>query len=219
MGIVTRTTSKALEQLRAVKVATITELMLWLGCSMRTAHRRLKEWGAINSYNGNGRFYTLPEVTVFDADGLWRWRDAFFSRHGNLTETVVALISAAPAGLTAAELGKKLGMNAHSFISRLANHPQLSRRRVGGRHVYMAADAEISLCQGEARLRAVVRVPSDAEAVLVFAEMLRSAEVEPEKLARQLAVQGTPVEAVRIKRLLELHGLEKKATGLLSRLP
>ena len=80
--------NKVLKQFRAKKVMTLAELTAGLDCSPRTVHRRLKTWRAINSYNHNGRYYTLPEVPEFDTHGLWRYRDIRFSQHGNLTDTV-----------------------------------------------------------------------------------------------------------------------------------
>ncbi len=204
----------ALAKFGAVKIMTMAELIVLLHCSVRTAHRRLKSWGAINSYNCNGRFYTVPQVVQFDADGLWRCRGAFFSRHGSLTGTVVALVGASPAGLTAAELGAKLGLNAHSFLSRFTAHPQLVRERIGGRHVYFSSVPDVRRKQAAARRQSagILRpaVPDDAEAVQIFAEMIRHPGIGPEEISRRLAAQGTQVDAARILLLLEHHGLEKK---------
>jgi hypothetical protein len=198
----------------AVKIMTMAELIVLLHCSVRTVHRRLKSWGAINSYNRNGRFYTVPQVVQFDGDGLWRCRGAFFSCHGSLTETVVALVWASPAGLTAAELGAKLGVNAHSFLARFATHPRLVRERIGGRHVYFSSATDVRRKQADARSRSAgphrQAVPTDAEAVQIFAEMIRHPGLNPEEISRILAAQGTQMDAVRILLLLERHGLEKK---------
>jgi len=204
---------KVLARFRTARILTLAELVVLLGCSVRTAHRRLKTWGALNSYNCNGRFYTVPQVVQFDADGLWRCRGAFFSRHGSLTETVVALVGSSPAGLTAAELGRKLGMNAQSFISRFAAHPGLARERIGGRHVYFSSAPGVRRRQAEARGQALAAdaaaLPSDAEAVQVFAEMIRHPELEPDETSRRLAARGMRIGADRIVRLLDRHGLAK----------
>lgn len=214
MGAVAGRLRRALDRFRVVRIMTIAEVMLLLDCSVRTAHRRLKGWGALNSYNCNGRFYTVPEVVQFDADGLWRCRGAFFSRHGNLTDTVTAQVGASAAGLTAAELGSRLGVNAHSFISRFAAHRLLRRERIGGRHVYFSSDPAVWSRQIQSRRAAgntaACELPSDAEAVLIFAEMLRHPQLEPQELASRLAAQGTHVDAMRIAGLLAHHGLEKK---------
>ncbi|MDQ1250765.1 MAG: hypothetical protein QG597_5145 [Actinomycetota bacterium] len=214
MATLRAATGKVLQKLRAAGTVTIAELTLLLNCSVRTAHRRLWSWGAIHSYNGNGRFYTVPQVVQFDENGLWRCRGAYFSRHGNLTETVVGLVSASSAGLTAAELGELLGLNAHSFISQLGTRPPLRRERIGGRYVYFAAAPGVRQKQHDARRllepESQPALPSDAEAVLIFAEMIRHPHLEPEQISARLRTGGTAVEPRRIQRLIEHHGLAKK---------
>jgi len=108
---------KALGTFRAQKVATINQLADRLQCSVPTARRRLKQWKTHTSYNKNGRYYVLPDVVRFDADGLWRYRGIGFSRYGNLKQTVVGLVRGSPSGLRAGELGKLLGLEPRSFLS------------------------------------------------------------------------------------------------------
>ena len=214
MTAVRSAAGKVLAKFRAVKVMTITELTLLLNCSVRTVRRRLKSWRAISSYNGNGRFYALPQVVRFDENGLWCWRGARFSRHGTLTETVTALVNASDAGLTAAELSDILGLNAHSFISAFAAHQQLTRERIAGRYVYFASDSGLRQTQRRARLGldpgTGAELPSDGDAVLIFAEMIRCPELEPEQISRRLAADGVRVDAQQIRRLLRRHALPKK---------
>ena len=74
------------------KIMTLVEVAEFIRSSIHTARRRLKQWQATNSYNHNGRYYTLPVVPEFDGNGLWRWRGVFFSQYGNLKRTVIALV-------------------------------------------------------------------------------------------------------------------------------
>ena len=72
---------KVLKRFRAKKIMTLDLLAAALQRSLRTAQRRLVEWQAINSYNKNGAYYTLPQVPTFDVNGLWHYRDVFFSKY------------------------------------------------------------------------------------------------------------------------------------------
>ena len=85
---------------------------------------------------------------------------------------------------------------------------------MGGLHVYLSSEHAIARQQFEARrltaAMPVVSIPSDAEAVMIFVEMLRHPDLGPERISRQLAAQGTRIDAARIIRLLGHHGLEKK---------
>ena len=62
--------NNVLRRFRAKKIITLDQLSDALQRSRRTAQRRLTEWQAINSYNKNGAYYTLPDIPVFDANGL-----------------------------------------------------------------------------------------------------------------------------------------------------
>jgi len=97
------------------KVVTIVQLSNWLSCSIVTARRRLKAWHAYTSYNHNGRYYTLPEIAQFDDIGLWWHQGAFFSKHGNLKQTLVYLVAHSEQGLSSTELGEILGLAATLF--------------------------------------------------------------------------------------------------------
>ena len=147
------TLEKMRKRFRARKVMTLAELAVQMQCSPRTAHRRLKDWGAINSYNKNGRYYVFPSVPTFDSHGLWRYRDIGFSRYGNLTETLIHLVRNSQAGLSAAELGQLLQMHPRSFLWLFRNRPALKREKHQGRFVYFATQSEIYRKQKTARSR------------------------------------------------------------------
>jgi hypothetical protein len=217
MSAVATAVEKILSKFRAAKILTIVQLTALLSCSVRTARRRLKECGAISSYNRNGRFYTVPEVAQFDSNGLWRWRGVCFSRHGSLTETVAALIRDSEAGLTVSELGAVLGVNAYSFICGFTSHPEVAREKLAGRYVYFCSDRATRQQQSRRRRqadRARAGLPSDAVAVVVLAEMIRHPHVSVEQISRRLARQGTDVSPAKIRRLLEQHGLADKKGAL-----
>ena len=68
------------ELLRVQKIATMAELMRALGSTARrTVFRKLAELSYLASYSHRGRYYTLEEVAQFDEQGLWAYRDVWFS--------------------------------------------------------------------------------------------------------------------------------------------
>ena len=123
------TKDKGLKFLRIKRVVTLAELAVHLRCSARTAQRRLANWQSINSYNRNGSYYTLPDIPNFDANGLWRYRGAFFSRFGNLPATFVHLVGNSHVGLTVGEAGDLLGLRPSSFLWSLRDHLALKREK------------------------------------------------------------------------------------------
>ncbi len=84
----------AVKRFRRLKVLTIEQLVALLECSLITARRYLKKWQAYTSFNMNGRYYTLPGIPRFDEKGIWKYRGIYFSRYGNLMQTMCELSGA-----------------------------------------------------------------------------------------------------------------------------
>ncbi len=209
------TLDKTLRRFRAKKVMTLAELAVQMQCSQRTVQRRLKEWDAINSYNKNGRYYVLPSVPTFDSHGLWRYRDIGFSRHGNLTETLIHLVRNSAAGLSAAELGQLLQMDSRSFLWLFRDHPALKRQQHQGRFVYFAAESAIYRRQKDGRLAmaAHVRRPTDSEIIAILVETIKHPGLSMEQLCRRLKKQGLAVTEAAVSNLFVYHGLVVKKTA------
>ena len=205
---------KAQKVFRRRKILTLGEVAELIQSSIHTARRRLKEWQAHTSYNQNGRYYALPEVPEFDADGLWRWRGVFFSRYGNLKQTVVELIRRSSAGLDAGEMGSLLGLDPRSFLSSFADHPQIKREKTQGRFVYYCADRSVYSRQQQRRsvLSAEGRQPTAFEAIAILVEKIKHPALSNEALSRRLKKQKLSVEPETIKNLFARHGLAVKKT-------
>jgi len=206
---------KALQAFRRRKVMTLGEVAELIHGSIHTARRRLKQWQVHTSYNKNGRYYALPGVPEFDANGLWHWHDVYFSRHGNLKQTVVALIRHAPAGLDAGELGALLGLDAHSFLSAFADHPRIKREKTQGRFVYYGADRSVYSGQRQRRgaLNARGRQPTAFEAIAILVEKIKHPTLSNKALSQRLRKQNLSVTPETIENLFVRHGLAVKKTS------
>jgi hypothetical protein len=206
--------SAVIRSFKKEKIVTIVLLATWLSCSIPTAHRRLKAWRAYTSYNHNGRYYTLPEIAKFDANGLWRYQGVFFSKHGNLKQTLVHFVTHSEQGLSGSELGELLGLQPRSFLSPFRNHPALCREEIMGRWIWFAADPKIRDQQRHARLTQVVtptpRMPSDMEAVMILVDLIHHPHSGLEQIAGRLKPKGFEIEVAAIRQLLMHHDLLKK---------
>jgi len=200
------------------KVVTVVQLASWLSCSVVTARRRLKALSAYTSYNRNGRYYTLPEIAQFDDTGLWRYRGAFFSKHGNLKQTLVYLVTHSEQGLSGAELGEILGLQPRSFLSHFRDHPAIYRENRMGRWIWFAADLGIREQQMQARLAQEVAgascMPSDMDAVLVLVDLISHPDSDVEQIARRLKSKQLDIDVTTIRQLLKHHGLLKKTAAI-----
>lgn len=207
--------------MNTTKIFTIDQLTQCLTVSIPTARRRLAAWNAHTSYSHNGRYYTLPHCPQFNENGLWEHMGVFFSKHGNLTRTLVHLLLNAPAGYSASELEQILHLPTRSFLAPFRHHPQLTREKSEGRYIWLAADPVTKAKQLASRLTMANRqkladLPSNAQAVAVLAELIRQPQMSPQELSLQLTVAGHMVTPEQIENLLIKHGLVKKTADSVS---
>ena len=205
---------KARKAFRREMILTLAEVADLIHSSIYTARRRLKEWQALTSYNQNGRYYALPAVPRFDANGLWQRRGVYFSRYGNLKQTVVELVRRSQAGLDAGEMRSLLGLDPRSFLSAFARHPQLRREKTRGRFVYYCSDPTVYGKQRQRRwaLNAKGRQPTAFEAVAILVEKIKHPALSNEALSRRLKKQKLSVEPEIIENLFIRHDLTLKKT-------
>lgn len=205
---------KAKKAFRKQMILTLAEVVALVHGSVSTARRRLKEWQTLTSYNQNGRYYTLPDVPEFDANGLWQKCGVLFSQYGNLKQTVVELVRRSSAGLNAGDIRSLLGVEPRSFLSSLATHPQLRREKVNGRFVYYAADEALYNTQRQRRgaLKAKGRQVTPAEAIAILVAKIKHPSLSNEELSRQLEKHKVSVEPEIIYDFFLRHDLAEKKT-------
>ncbi len=204
----------AIKSFKKEKITTVVQLADWLSCSVVTARRRLKSWNAYTSYNLNGRYYTLPGITRFNDIGLWQYQGAFFSRHGNLKQTLIHLVTHSAQGLSGAELGEILGLQPRSFLSHFRDHPAIYRQNLMGRWIWFAADHKTREQQTQTRLSEedtrTSRIPSDSEAVMILVDLIQYPNSHVEQIARRLKSKQINIDVAAIRQLLDYHALLKK---------
>lgn len=130
------------ELLRTQKIATLPELMQVLSTNARrTVFRKLGELAYRTSYSHRGRYYTLDEVAQFDEQGLWVYRDVWFSVYRTLLSTCAARVSTAECGHYVEELDTVLHVGTKDALRKLVSDGRLSREQLAGQCLYCAADA------------------------------------------------------------------------------
>jgi hypothetical protein len=132
------------QKFRLRKILTIDQLMDLLDSSVITVRRRLKQWKVYTSINKNGRYYALPDVPMFDENGLWNYQNIFFSRHGNLKKTIIQLIKQSESGMSAPEISKLVGIAPNSsFLYHFHDVPGIRREKHKGRFIYFSDDPNL----------------------------------------------------------------------------
>jgi len=203
--------------------------------SRRSLFRDLKNLGYLTSFTHAGRYYTLPDIPQFDADGLWFHEEVGFSRLGTLKETVGHLVPEAPAGKTHGELRALLRVRVQNTLHDLHRRRAIGRRVVEGLHefVYVSSDPTASARQIARReqslqgglpagRQAVAPLPSAQTVIAILVEALRAERmlVSPEEVSRRLSARGMPVGAEEVERVFahyDLLGGKKNDTPLSTR--
>lgn len=201
-------------QFRRAKIMTLAALTAALQCSRSTAQRRLKQWRCHTSYNLNGAYYALPEVVSFDQHGIWRCHHAGFSVYGNLTHTVVGLVTASEAGLNCAELSNIMDVNAHSFIWNFVRSGKLARSKFGRYYVYFSAEQQVHQRQQTRRLELTEGTAiADSDAVTALVELLKHPNLSPAQLSSRVRARAPTASPAAIERFLCQHGLSTAKKG------
>ena len=206
------TDKKTIRAIHQKKIIAIDNLASLLSSSIKTARRRLKLWQAITSYNMNGRYYTLPGIPDFDSHGLWQYRQVRFSQHGNLKNTIIAVVNQSNAGLDAAEASDILGISVRSFLSSLQKDPDLTREKMQRRFVYFSAAQKDYIKQKEHRyaMTRTIQLPSDIEAIAILVETIKNPDLSIDQLAGKLQQNNYRISSESIENLFSYHGLSIK---------
>ena len=195
------------------KVLTFAEICLLLQLSIATVRRRLKEWGALSSYNKSGQYYTLPSIPEFNKQGLWEHEGAFFSKYGTLKNTVIHLVQVSNRGLSNSELEDILGINPNSYLPQCKQLAGVRREKHKRQVVYFSADKELYQQQKQNRFPpepTALKLPPDAITIIVLVELIKHSGSTPAELSDMLRREGYKIDAHMIDNLLEHHGLKKK---------
>ncbi len=206
--------ARALKALKEKKIVTIQQLSDLLECSRRTAQRRLKDWQTYNSYNKYGKYFVLPNIPRFDRYGLWKYKGVFFSRYGNLENTITQLVGNSEMGFDASEIGKIVDLLPRSFMSHFQKVPGLIRERHENIFVYFS-DAEVvhqrqKNKREEAAKEKELQLPPDADAISILVDRIKNPKSSIEDCARRLRRKGMSISPTAIGKLLDYHGIEKK---------
>jgi hypothetical protein len=123
------------------KIATLDELKTVLKTnSTMTVFRKLKQLEYISSYSHRGKYYSLDEIAEYDPYGIWSHQSVWFSKYGNLVETVKDLIDTSSAGYTAKELENIVHVEAKHALLNLFKNKRADREKIGNVLVYYSVD-------------------------------------------------------------------------------
>jgi len=200
-----------------IKVFTLERLVSSLSCSIPTARLKLKQWGAYTSYNQNGRYYAISTVPRFDNNGLWHYEDIYFSRYGNLKNTIVQLVERSPSGLAGKEIGALVRLDPRSFLHHFRNAGGIQREKADGVYVYFS-DNPVTYKQQRKSLSKLAypdgEYLSEADAVMILSALIKHHGICLEEIMVLPEIRRHKISSAAIRDFLERHGLVKKTPAI-----
>ncbi len=200
------------EKFKEFKVLTLDQVSKIHDCSIRTVQRQFAALAVLRSYNRNSRYYTLPGIPKFNADGIWAYQGVRFSKFGDLRKTVKQLILNSECGLSGSEIGDIVGLLPRSFMYHFREMDGIFRDKVSGVYVYFSNDPSLYARQSSKRdhVRSVKKV-SDALAVQLLIAYIKYPNLSEQELSDTLAQDNSCViSPAMITDFLSFHNLLKK---------
>ena len=199
--------------LEDIKVFTLDKLVSLLSCSTPTARLKLKQWKAYTSYNKNSRYYAMPTVARFDENGMWHYENIFFSKYGNLRNTVIHLINNSSSGLSGREIGDLVRLPVRSFLHHFRNLAGIQREKREGVYIYFSEGPDRYKQQLQSRLNRLEppdKLFTDADAVLILRALIKHHDIGTEDIMALPEVRERKVSPAVIGDFMDRHGLLKK---------
>ena len=227
MKNLTKTEMAVIEKLQECKVSTKKELCEQLGISHMTVVRALQKIGYYTSYNKNSAFYTLHDIPDFDGNGLWAYKDIYFSQQITLKKTIVFLVDNSDTGFTAKELESLLKTNVKNLLSRLISKNRLNKCRAGRYAVYLSSGPqrkkkqeashkkriEKSKLESAVKRQEIGLLPDNLDpliVIIILVQMIEFPSASVASIAQSLQRQGFSVSAKIVRSVIEFYSLEKK---------
>jgi hypothetical protein len=199
---------------RAPRVLTLEQLCGKLRSSRSTVLRRLDEHGYYSSYNHSGRFLTIEKVADFDSRGLWVWKTARFSRHGNLKQTVNFFVEDSKLGITHEELATLLGVRAHNTLLELVQEKQIRRERLGPSFVYLSRKTSLRVKQVRRRKSLLAQPkkprPSSRQIIATLLQLIQDPVASRQQIVLRCQRSGVPISRELVDAIFQTYDLDKK---------
>jgi hypothetical protein len=199
---------------RAPRVLTLEQLCGKLRSSRSTVLRRLDEHGYYSSYNHSGRFLTIEKVADFDSRGLWVWKTARFSRHGNLKQTVNFFVEDSQQGITHEELATLLGVRAHNALLELIQEKKIRRERLGPTFVYLNRKTSLRAEQVRRRKSLLAQPkkprPTSRQIIATLLQLIKDPVASRQQIVLRCQRSGVPISRELVDAIFQTYDLDKK---------
>ncbi len=195
------------------RITTLNDLYPFLKTDSRmTVFRHLKKSNYLSSYSHTGRFYTLPDIPLFDEYGLWRYKNVSFSKHGTLKATVIYLVKVSNSGITQKELTSLLNVRVQNTLKNLFDNSAIDRCPLGNIYLYVHQEQKIAKIQFSNRqkhIESIIRI--DPYLIIqVLLKIINENKRDPAKIAKSMNASGEIITISLIEKIFLRYNIKKK---------
>ncbi len=197
-------------------VQTFEDLKTKSGWASITLYRKIKACNLLVSYNQNSKFYTLSKLAHFNYSGIWNYKQILFSKHGNLFNTIIALINNSIRGYTAKEMTAIIEVKADDALRILWRSNRIQKQKTGSSNVYFSINPELFSQQVLVRQQQVpvslsTLLLSDNQLIIaVLVEVIQQDSLDCKILYKGIKKQNITISIEQIEQVIELYQLKKK---------
>jgi len=197
-------------------VQTYEDLKTKSGWKSITLYRKIKACNLLVSYNQNAKFYTLSKLAHFNHNGIWNYKQILFSKHGNLFNTLIALINNSITGYTAKELTTIIEIKADDALRILWVSKRVNKQKVGSTNVYFSIKPELfsqqlTVREQPSRVALSSLIISDNQIIIsVLVEIIQQDSLDCKILYKSIKKQNIDIGIEQIEQVIEQYQLKKK---------
>ncbi|MGK5083800.1 hypothetical protein WDW37_10900 [Bdellovibrionota bacterium FG-1] len=216
----TKTIIKIINKQRVVNIQTLRASLN--GRSRCSVFRDLSAIMHLSSFTHAGRYFTLPNIPSFDAEGLWFSGEIGFSSCGTLKDAVHRIVSESNSGYTHEELKSLFRVRVHNVLLDLVHLKRIGREPLseGKSYLYIHADEQLGRKQRERRRSADQQVSAIENSIMpllviyVLAEVIRdrALQVSAKEIQDRLAQQGVISTIEQVNYVFGRYGISVKKT-------
>jgi hypothetical protein len=193
---------------------TIDEFFPHIAYCEKTLRRDIKNLRGITSYTHRGKFITLPNIPIFDKNGIWFYKDIGFTKYRNSLDLIVSIIDISE-GITKEKIESIIKIKISKQIQILLEKDRLHRVKIGAKYIYLSEE----LAKNKKRQMQILPIDIEefydrkiniADLVAVLKVVLAEHKIHMNNLKKLVAKYSLQVPIKKIEQLILKYDLSSK---------
>lgn len=196
------------------KAVTIDEFFPHISYCEKTLRRDIKNLRGITSYTHRGKLITLPNIPIFDKNGIWFYKDIGFTKYRNSLDLIVSIIDNSE-GITKEKIESIIKIKISKQIQILLKKDRLYRVKSGAKYIYLSEE----LAKNKKRQMQILPIDIEeyydrkvniTDLVAVLKVVLAEHQIDMNNLKKLVAKYSLHVPIKKIEQLILKYDLSSK---------